>query len=65
MAGEDWRGIDLDAELDSEDLTSQEYTNADEETEGGKKGKRKMSLPSIGGTGILAGILAWIKKPLV
>ena len=61
MAGEDWRGIDLDAELDSEDLTSQEYTNADEETDGSKKGKRKMSLPSIGG----AGILAWIKKPLV
>lgn len=61
MAGEDWRGIDLDAEQDSEDLTSQEYTNADEETEGSKKGKRKMSLPSIGG----AGILAWIKKPLV
>ena len=61
MAGEDWRGIDLDAEQDSEDLTSQEYTNADEETDGSKKGKRKMSLPSIGG----AGILAWIKKPLV
>ena len=61
MAGEDWRGIDLDAERDSEDLTSQEYTNADEETDGSKKGKRKMSLPSIGG----AGILAWIKKPLV
>lgn len=58
---EDWRGIDLYAELDSEDLTSQEYTNADEETDGGKKGKRKMSLPSIGG----GGLLDWIKKPLV
>lgn len=58
---EDWRGIDLYAELDSEDLTSQEYTNADEEMDGGKKGKRKMSLPSIGG----GGLLDWIKKPLV
>lgn len=58
---EDWRGIDLDAELDSEDLTSQEFTDADAESDGGKKDKRKMTLPSLGG----GGILAWIKKPLV
>ena len=55
---EDWRGIDLDAELDSEDLTSQEFTNADAESDGGKKAKRK---PSLRG----GGLLAWIKNPLV
>lgn len=58
---EDWRGIDLYAELDSEDLTSQEFTDADAESDGGKKAKRKMTLPSLGG----GGLLAWIKKPLV
>lgn len=58
---EDWRGIDLDAELDSEDLTSQEFTDADAESDGGKKAKHKMTPPSLGG----GDLLAWIKKPLV